>query len=1044
MRSFDKSLFREQAILSQGKTERLDVLPQVTAPHEWAVLAGLALILLGVGAWSVFGSIERRLTTECLLVRPGERRAVLAELSGTVADVLVDTGDAVRSGQVIARVRRPELRRAMRIARTRIAALETRPAGGQLQAARAELADLEMIEAVGDVIVSPYAGEVTALALTPGQPVAAGAEVARIRAGTAAGMEALAFVAPAQAAQVAAGMAARVLAPTPRGRGVSVLEARRAGGFPASDGRVRLVGRTGVAGSRSRSSGSAVPARRARPGAGRRRVLPARHRHPPPGAHTLPGADRERLMPGRGQTGENPAVGARQTGEDSAARAAARADTGAPAVRCDRMRRRLSRHRAGAPRALGPPGGVARRVLRRPRREQRGATSFAPPNATDCACAAGAGSRTSCAGSGRPPSWFWEFNHFLVLEGCGADRFHLNDPANGRRSVSAEEFDRKFTGVVLVLEPGPDFQPGGARPGVIRQVWPWLRDVKAPLSFATACGLLMVVPGLALPLLLSLFVDLVLGGGEADWSFLPLAAAAAAGFLYLLAWLQQRCLRRLAVRLSVVQANRLLSHLFRLPIRYFAHRFAGDLAARVQLVDVVATVGSTQFAGIVIELVTSALFLAVLLAVDPLLAAAVAAVAAAGAVVMRAVSRRRTDEKRQMQREGAMMTGLGGAALRSMESLQATAAEDDFFSRWTGYQARELTARQRFSELGHANAAAPGLFMMLGGAAVMGLGGWRVMGGEMTLGTLMGLHVVAGNFLRPVGRFVQFADLLQTLDADLQRLGDVFDAAEDPALAGPPRTGGRSASAVETLGGRLRLAGRIELRNVTFGYQANRPPQIRNLSLTIEPGQQVAVVGPSGSGKSTLLMLVGGVCPPWSGEILFDGVPRNDIPREVLNSSVAIVDQHPFLFAATVRENLTMWNPTVPEQQLVQAARDAHVHDEITSRPGGYDGAVRDGGRNFSGGQRQRLEIGRALVPNPSMLLLDEATSALDAATEARIEDALRRRGCTCLVVAHRVNTIRNCNRIVVLDRGEAVQHGTHDELFADRDGLYHRLVRAG
>ena len=387
-----------------------------------------------------------------------------------------------------------------------------------------------------------------------------------------------------------------------------------------------------------------------------------------------------------------------------------------------------------------------------------------------------------------------------------------------------------------------------------------------------------------------------------------------------------------------------------------------------------------------------------------------------------------------------MMTGLGGVALRSMESLQATAAEDDFFSRWTGYQARELTARQRFSELGHLNAVMPGLFMMLGGAAVMGLGGLRVMAGDMTLGTLMGLHVVAGSFLRPVGRFVQFADLLQTLDADLQRLGDVFDAAEDPALARASRSGGR----IKTLDGRLRLAGRIELRNVTFGYQANRPPQVRDLSLTIEPGRHVAVVGPSGSGKSTLLMLVGGVYAPWSGEILFDGVARDEIPRELLNSSVAIVDQHPFLFASTVRENLTMWNPTVPEQQLVQAARDAQIHDEITSRPAGYDAVVHDGGSNFSGGQRQRLEIARALVPNPSTLLLDEATSALDASTEAHIEDALRQRGCTCLVVAHRVNTIRDCDWIVVLDRGEAVQQGTHDELFADRDGLYHQLVRSG
>ena len=227
VRLFDKSLFREEAIASHGKTERLDVLPQVTAPHEWAVLAGLTLVLLGAGAWCVFGTIERRLTAECLLVRPGDRRAVLAELSGTVADVLVDTGDAVRSGQAVARVRRPELRRSIRLARARVDALEARPAGERegLRGARAELADLELTEAVGDVIVSPWAGTVTTLALTPGQPVAAGAEVARVRTGTAGGLEAVAFIAPAQAAEVAAGMAARVLVPAPDGRRRLVLAA---------------------------------------------------------------------------------------------------------------------------------------------------------------------------------------------------------------------------------------------------------------------------------------------------------------------------------------------------------------------------------------------------------------------------------------------------------------------------------------------------------------------------------------------------------------------------------------------------------------------------------------------------------------------------------------------------------------------------------------------------------------------------------------------------------------------------------------------------
>lgn len=640
-----------------------------------------------------------------------------------------------------------------------------------------------------------------------------------------------------------------------------------------------------------------------------------------------------------------------------------------------------------------------------------------------------------------PAILFWEFNHFSVLEGFAHGRYYLNDPANGRRAVSEDTFSRGYTGVLLAVEPGPEFTPGGTKPGIAHGLWPWLREVKASLLFAAVCGLLLALPGLALPALLSVFVDHVLGGRRAELgAFVVASTGAAAACIYLLVWLQQRCLNRLAVQLSIVHGERFLSRLLRLPIEFFSHRFAGDLTMRAQSVDGVAQGASTLMVGVVIELFTSLAYLAAMFVYDPALAALVALLGATNGLCSLLLMRRRNDENRQARREQALLSGIGMFGLRNIDSLRATGATEGFFARWAGHQARELASRQRVAELGGVTASLPGLFSMLTAAAVLGIGGWRVASGEMSIGLLVGLYILAAAFLAPVGRFVLFAESFLLLDSSLYQINDVMDAATDPLL---PTPHGGSVSGVATLGGRLRLAGRIEMRDVTFGYGRHRAPLIENFSLTVEPGQRVAVIGPTGSGKSTLVKLLMGEHMPWSGEILFDGVPLRDIPREVFAASVAAVDQQILLFAASVRDNLTLWNATVPDRQLVAAATDALIHGEVMARARGYDSSVSEGGLNFSGGQRQRLEIGRALVNDPSVLLLDEATSALDAVSEMHIDDALRRRGCTCLIVAHRLSTIRDCDQIVVLERGREVQRGTHAELVDDAGGLYRRLVRA-
>ena len=436
----------------------------------------------------------------------------------------------------------------------------------------------------------------------------------------------------------------------------------------------------------------------------------------------------------------------------------------------------------------------------------------------------------------------------------------------------------------------------------------------------------------------------------------------------------------------------------------------------------------------------SAVFLAVMLAYDSTLALLVLALAVLNMALARVITRLRTDKSHALRREQGLLLGVGASMLDQTDNLRMTAEDDSFFSRWAGHQARELSARQRFSELSHVNAALPGLFTILGNVAVLAFGASRVMDGEMTLGGLVAFYIVATLFLEPVGRFVEFADERQAFQTDMQRLDDITETPEDPGLSRRPL----ASESIATLDGRLRLAGRVELRDVTFGYTPGRPPLIKGVNMVIRPGQRVAVVGPSGSGKSTLSRLVAGVYQPWSGTILFDGRSREEIPDEVLSRSLAMVDQHVALFSATVRENITLWNPAVPDDDVIAAARDACIHGEILNRPLGYATPVEEDGGNFSGGQRQRLEIARALSGNPTIVILDEATSALDAATEESVDDALRRRGVSCLIVAHRLSTVRDCDEILVLDKGEEVQRGTHDQLMADEDGLYHRLVREG
>ncbi len=634
---------------------------------------------------------------------------------------------------------------------------------------------------------------------------------------------------------------------------------------------------------------------------------------------------------------------------------------------------------------------------------------------------------------------FWQFSHFVVLEGFGDGNFHLNDPSTGRRSLSAEEFNKGYSGIALRFKRRDDFESGGEQPGLFSQLDSLLGGSWRFLTGMIACGFMLTLLALIVPAALSAFVDGVLND-HGPRVGLVAALLGAGGLVYILSLLKHRFLKRLAVRISITGYSRGLSRLLRLPVEFFEHRLVGDVTDRVSSHDRVAKNLTDQFLVLIVDMAMSTVLLIAMLAYDVLLTVIVIALALLHGVLARSVNAFRAVRSQAMRREQGLLIGVGMQMLSHADNLRMTGSDDRFFSRFSGQQARELEARQLYSELGSVNTALPGLIAAFRSAAILAVGGSLVLTGAMTLGTLVGFYVLAELFLAPIGRFLEFADKRQTLETDLQRLEDISKTPEDPVF------GRRSAESesIPTFNGRLQLAGQLELRNVTFGFNRSKPPLIKDFNLAVGPGQRVAVVGPSGSGKSTLARLVAGIYQPWSGEILFDGHRRDGIPEEVLRRSISMVDQDVVLFSASLRDNITLWNSAVPDEAIFAATRDASIHHEILLRPQGYSTLVEEGGVNFSGGQRQRLEIARALVGNPTVIILDEATSALDAATEEFVDDALRRRGVTCLIVAHRLSTVRDCDEIIVLDQGVQVQRGTHDQLIGDEEGVYFKLVKSG
>ena len=628
---------------------------------------------------------------------------------------------------------------------------------------------------------------------------------------------------------------------------------------------------------------------------------------------------------------------------------------------------------------------------------------------------------------------FWEFNHFLVLEGFQGDTVFMNDPAMGRRTVTWDEFLTSYTGVYMKITPSENFKPEGEPYSIVKTVAAKLKEDKWALIFLMVLGLCMIIPGLAIPVMGQIFIDDVFSLKHADWIVKLLNAMFGTMILLgIMTAMRAAVLTYWQKKLTIADSSGFFWHVLRMPVAFFQQRYAADIASRIQFNESTAEVLSNQAATALLDLLVALFYLLLLFQYSVPLTLIGVSISVVDIFVFLYMRRRQTDLIMRIQQDASKAYGVLMSGLMMVESIKANGSEGDLFAKWAGYAAKASVATQEMKLWTMKVKLLPLLLGGLNSALIMTVGGFSIMEGIMTAGIYMAFNNLIAKFHEPVQKLLSLGNVLQNTEMQMRRLDDVRRYKTD-SLNYPDEN-----QTVSFTGNRL--SGELTLKDVSFGYSPLDPPLIEHFDLHLEPGRWAAVVGSSGSGKSTLAKLVAGLYEEWSGEILFDGVKRREIPRPVIVNSLATVDQDVFQISGTVRQNISMFDKSVPSTDIVQAAQDACIHDDIIQLQGGYDAEVAEGGLNFSGGQRQRLEIARALAFNPSLLILDEATSAIDPMTEQKCLENIRRRGCTCLIVAHRLSTIREADEIIVLERGKVAERGTHRELIS-HDGPYRRLI---